>query len=202
MVAEVITFAREVDPLGVTELITHKVEIALTSQTLCEQANHFVKSHTSCHLGVHLLALSQAGVDIGVEEPHGDCLIAYDSLVMRFGIADALLFPAPISHAMRQVAHIPHLIRRVLEQLDPEVRQEHAQSIVETNATVLDCPAESWHPRDIFCDCDRVWHQLLDELASQHEVSNTIEVSLQTEVLMVITRESHVDTMMMVHDTA
>lgn len=57
---------------------------------------------------------------------------------MRLSIADALFFPSPIGHAVREMAHAPLLIWGLLQEFNPEVRNEHIQTIVEADAAVLD----------------------------------------------------------------
>ena len=45
--AVVVAFAREVEPLRVTELVTLKVQIALTSQTVCDQSDQLMQRQTA-----------------------------------------------------------------------------------------------------------------------------------------------------------
>lgn len=50
MVAEIVAFSWEVNPLWVTELIAHKVQVSFTTETHCDQSDHFMESHASIHL--------------------------------------------------------------------------------------------------------------------------------------------------------
>jgi len=45
-----VSFAREIDPLRVSKLVAHEVEIALTTERLRKETDHFVEGHSSGNL--------------------------------------------------------------------------------------------------------------------------------------------------------
>ncbi len=67
MYAHAHTSARKIDPLGVSKLVAHKGEIALTAQRARDQTNDLVQRHAAVddgcqrpcerHVVVHLLVL-------------------------------------------------------------------------------------------------------------------------------------------------
>ena len=84
-----ITLTREVNPLGMTELITHKVKVCVTTRRDSKQAYHLMQSHTTIHHGtfkgtIHTL-IHQA---IQQTERYG--LIAHQRLIVRLGISNGL----------------------------------------------------------------------------------------------------------------
>ena len=82
MVAPVVPFSREIDPFGVTELVPHEVEVAFAGEGYCYEPDHFVQSHASEDAGWVWLVDGHLVVDIFVEEPHGEGLVADEGLVM------------------------------------------------------------------------------------------------------------------------
>ena len=59
----VVTFAREVDPFGVSEFVTHKVEVAVVGSGESDEACHFMEGDaavddeitgTGMHVEIHL----------------------------------------------------------------------------------------------------------------------------------------------------
>lgn len=102
---------------------------------------------------------------------------------MRLRIADDLLEPASIGQTVRYVAHVPVLVRRLLQQLDPHVGHEHAETVVEAQAAVLELATQSRHARDILCDRDGVRVDLADKSIREAQVDNTVKVRVQTKVL-------------------
>lgn len=151
-----VAFAREINPLRVAKLVTHEVEVGLAAETLRDQPDHLVKSHSARNFECYFVYLGHIRVDLGVEEPHGDSLITDDGLVMRLAVADDLLFITAISKTMGDVSHVPLLIRRLLQHLDPHVRHEHAETIIKAKATVLERATQSRHAGHIFGDRDSV----------------------------------------------
>lgn len=120
MVAPIVFFSREIYPLRVAKLIAHKVKVCFSSQTLGQQSDHLVKCHPSVNFETRLVS-AHLRVNLLIEKPHGYSFVTYDGLVMRLSIADTLFLPAAVGHAVSQVAHVPALIWRFLEQLYPQV---------------------------------------------------------------------------------
>ena len=60
--------------------------------------------------------------------------------------------------------------------------------------------AESWEPRDILSNNDGVVSYLENHNIGEHEVDNTFEVGLHTEILMISTRETLANTVMVVEE--
>ena len=98
------------------------------------------------------------------------------------------------------MSHVPIFIRRFFNCFNPHVRQEHGQSVIETNTTVSDRPAQSWESRHILTNGDGVWSDLLNQGVGEHEIDDTIEICLQTEVFVVVSREGKTNTVMLVQD--
>ena len=145
MITEVVTFTREINPLWVPHLVTHEVKVTLATESQRENADHLVQGHATIDFEAHGLITPHPSIYLRVEEPHGLSLIANDGLIVRLSVTNALLLPSTVRHAMSEVAHVPILIWRLLQQLDPKVWDEHAKSVIEAHASIFDRSAEGWH---------------------------------------------------------
>ena len=67
VIAEVVAFAREIDPFRVPHLIAHEVQVAFTTQTLSDHTNHFVKGHASVYFYAHHFIASHTCIYLRVE---------------------------------------------------------------------------------------------------------------------------------------
>lgn len=144
MVAEAVTFTREIYPLRVSKLVAHKIKVGLTTKPNCYQADHFMQGDTSIY-NYRLRVLAHSSVYLSVEEPHRDGLIADDGLIVRFSISDALLSVSSVSQIKRNVSHAPFLVLFFLEILDPHVRYVHAESVIKPHASFLRGPTQCGH---------------------------------------------------------
>ena len=140
VIAPIVLLSWEVDPFRMTEFIAHKVQVALSTKRLSQKSNHFVQSHSPIDFKTRLVS-THLWVNLLIEKPHGDGFVTYNCLVVWLSIPYALLFPASVCHTVRQMAHVPVLIRGLFKQLDPKVWQKHAQSVVKTDTTFLYFPA-------------------------------------------------------------
>ncbi len=67
-------------------------------------------------------------------------------LVVRLSVRDGLLHPTPVDQGVDDVANVPLFVAALFEYLDPLVRYGHAQTVVETDASLFDWPAHTRHP--------------------------------------------------------
>mmetsp|Transcript_6310 Transcript_6310/g.10708 ORF Transcript_6310/g.10708 Transcript_6310/m.10708 type:complete len:559 (+) Transcript_6310:975-2651(+) len=131
---------------------------------------------------------------------HRDGLVAHNGLVVTLRVAHHLLLPAAVGHGVGDVAHVPLLVGRVVQVLDPHVGHEHAEAVVEAEPPVLESPAERGHARHVLRDRDCVRVYLPDEGVGQHQVGDPVQVGVQPEVLVVVAREAHADAVVLVED--
>ena len=82
MVVEVVALSGEVYPLGMSELISHEVEVSVSAQSDCEESYNLMKRHASVNDKVRWRAFAHGEVDFSVKEPHGDGLVADYGLVV------------------------------------------------------------------------------------------------------------------------
>mmetsp|Transcript_34330 Transcript_34330/g.87797 ORF Transcript_34330/g.87797 Transcript_34330/m.87797 type:complete len:213 (+) Transcript_34330:439-1077(+) len=147
--------AREVDPLGVAELIAHEVEVRLAAQGHGDQADHLVQRNSAVHSG---RAGAKAGrchevVHVLVHQPERDCLVAHQRLVVALRVADAGLCVPAVGHGVADVAHVPAPVVHGHD-LDPLVGDGHLQAVVKAHAALADRAAEGGHAADVLADGD------------------------------------------------
>lgn len=70
VITMIVSLSGEIDPLWVTELITHKIEVSLSTERLCDQSDHLMKCQTSAHPQRWCTILVHASIDFLIEEPH------------------------------------------------------------------------------------------------------------------------------------
>ncbi len=85
LIRPAITLAWEVDPLGMTELVAHEVQITTVDGSCRHQTNHLVQGDASlCHI-VDIL-LREMPIHIGVDETEDDGLVAHQCLVVTLAV--------------------------------------------------------------------------------------------------------------------
>ena len=198
--AEGVALPREVDPLGVSELVAHEVQVRISAQTDRQQPDHLVQRDAPVDDVVLGTEVAHVEVDFLAEEPHRDGLVAHDGLVVRLAVRHALLLVPPVLHRVRQVRHAPVLVLLLADHLYPQVRQKHVQTIVKADAAVFHFPAESGHAGDVFGDGDGVVLDLVDECVGEHEVDESVHVDLEAEVVGVVAGEGVADAVVLVED--
>ena len=62
---------------------------------------------------------------------------------MGLGVGDAGLFVAAVGERVHDVAHLPLVVRLLLQQLDPLVRNGHLQPVVKPDAALRHWPAQA-----------------------------------------------------------
>ena len=137
MEAPAVAFPGEVDPLRMTELIAHEVQIALTAAGKGEQPDQLVQSDGPVdHRVVGGLVHIRIHGSVCQAEDHG--LIAHQSLVMTLHIGDSIFAGAAQAHIAPHLADVPILVLLLLYSADPHIGQAHAQPVVEADTAVLD----------------------------------------------------------------
>lgn len=66
-------------------------------------------------------------------------------LIVALGVSDGAFHPPSVGERVHDVAHLPVLVALLLQQLDPHVRDGHAQPVVEPGAALRHRPAGRWH---------------------------------------------------------
>mmetsp|Transcript_78471 Transcript_78471/g.202067 ORF Transcript_78471/g.202067 Transcript_78471/m.202067 type:complete len:423 (-) Transcript_78471:401-1669(-) len=188
VVAPVVLGAREVDPLGVAELVAHEVEVALATKAQHQEAQHLVQRQTAvdAHGGRGRLDQAHACVHLRVHQPEGDGLVADDGLVVRLNVADHLLLIPPVRERVDDVPHVPALVRLLLQHLDEHVRDGHRKAVVEAEAAILHGPAQRGHAADVLANCHCARHDVVDEIVGEHQVDVAVNVSVAAKVLVVV----------------
>ena len=96
-----VALPREIDPLGVTELVPHEVQPRLAPERQLEEPGHLVQRDAPLHRGVHALRprLAHAPVHGRVHEREGERLIAHQALIVGFEVAHRGFRVAPRDQA-------------------------------------------------------------------------------------------------------
>ena len=85
-----------------------------------------------------------------IHQPERERLVAYKSLVMTLCVRDTFFTIAPVYERMNNITHVPCVVLRMLEELDPLVGNRHGEAVVKTNAPGVCRDTKKWHPGHIF----------------------------------------------------
>lgn len=129
-------------------------------------------------------------VDLAIEEPHRNCLISNQSLIVTFRIGDAWLLVSSVGQLEGDFSDLPVLILMFLQQLDPHIRNSHCHSEPKPYATFFNWPAKPWEAGDIFCDKNDLRVNDLGQLIGDAQVCKRIDIQIMIEVLIVVPCES------------
>ena len=117
--APAVAFAWKVDPLRMSELITHEVEVTAVDGRSRNEANHLVECYAAMS-AVVLVATTEVPVHIGVDETEDDCLVAHECLVVALAVADSLLVRTAVGCLPEDRAWLPSLVWQFLDSLYPQ----------------------------------------------------------------------------------
>ena len=187
-VAPSVSFAREVDPFGMSELVAHEVEVASVYGAYCGQANHFVQSNAAVHIRV-LVAFLEMPVHVAVYETEDDGLVAHERLVVAFAIGDGPLVTAAVCEFPQNAAWFPILITQLLDNLYPVVGDVHSQAVVEAIASILHREGESRHSAHLFRYGDGILVDAVNQLVGKGEIGNGVAI-LMAIVVVAIAHEA------------
>ena len=105
-----VSFTWEINPLWMTELVTHEVKVSLTTEWLWNQSNHLMKSHSSSNLVCTIWALWHMRINLCIKELHRNGFITDNSLIMTLGISNNFFIPSPVGETVNEMTHIPIFI--------------------------------------------------------------------------------------------
>mmetsp|Transcript_61777 Transcript_61777/g.147378 ORF Transcript_61777/g.147378 Transcript_61777/m.147378 type:complete len:223 (+) Transcript_61777:4157-4825(+) len=107
---------REVNPLWVSKLIAHEVQVALTTKAEHQETNHLVQSQATvnAHRGSRALNQAHTCVHLGIHEPESNGLVTDNGLVVRLHVCHALLLPPSVGQGVCDPAHVPGIIGALL----------------------------------------------------------------------------------------
>jgi hypothetical protein len=134
--------------------------------------NHLVECDTSSNDRRVLRKVRHVGVHLLVHQPECERLVTNKSLVVTLRVCDALFAVTPVGERVYNIAHVPFVIRLVLQEFDPHIGDCHRKAIIKANATFGDRNAEKWHARDILRDGDAI------RVQSMHGVVGLVGVLL------------------------
>ena len=111
-----------------------------------------------------------------VHQPEGDGLVADERLVVRLGVGHGLDFGQAVGHHRPHLPDVPLLVGHLLQLLDPEVGDGHAQAVVESDAAVGDRDAHPRHAAHVLGDGHGRRPEIVREAVGQGEVGESVPV--------------------------
>ena len=184
LMAPAVAFAREINPLRVSKLIAHEVEVATINGRSSNEANHLVKSNTAaCH--EVFVALLEVPIHVGIDEAEDDGLVAHQSLVVAFAIRYCLFVATTILNLPEYRAWLPVFVLLLLDGLNPIVWNVHRHAVVETVASILEFSSQSRHSAHLFGYGDSLWIYLVDKQVGKGEIADGVVVLMTVEIVLI-----------------
>ncbi len=97
-IGPVVPFTGKIDPFGMTELVTHEIEIAAIDGGGRHQTDHLMQGDATVYTERAAGPLRHVPVHIGIDQPEDDGLVAHQCLVVALGIGDGLFIGAPVGN--------------------------------------------------------------------------------------------------------
>ena len=144
LVRPAVTFARKINPFGMSEFISHKVQIASIDGRSGQQANHLMQSYAS-FCDTILITFTEMPIHIRIDQTENNRLVSYQCLVMAFTIRNSLFVFSPIGHFPEHTGRFPVFILAFLDYLNPIIRNIHSHTVIETISSVIKRSSQSWH---------------------------------------------------------
>ena len=181
-----VAFTREVNPFGMSELITHKVQIAAIDGSQCHQTDHLVQGYATLGHTINVF-FREVPVHIGIYQTEDDSLVAHQRLVVTLTIRNRLLVRTAVLHFPENATGLPVLVTQFLNGLDPIIWDVHGHAIVETKTTVFELGSQSRHTAHLLSNSDGVGIHLVNQAIGQREIANGIVVLATIEVVGIAT---------------
>ena len=110
-----------------------------------------------------------------IHKPKRQSFVAHERLIVTFRVGYAPLEMTTIGQGMHDRAHLPLIIRLLLEKLDPHVGDGHGKTIIEADASFGYWTAESRHTRNVLGNGDHVRVELVKQMIGLvlHEQKNS-----------------------------
>ena len=185
VVAPAVLRAREVDPLGVPELVAHEVEVAVLRERARREPRHLVERDAALD-DEPVLVHAHPVVDGRVDELEEERLAAHERLVMALHVGDDLLLGALVRERVVEAVHVPVLVAHLLREVEPHVRHAHRHAVVEAHPAVRARRGAPGHAAHVLGDRDRGGLHLVDDAVREREVAPGGVVHRAVEILGII----------------
>ena len=181
-----VTFTWEVNPFGMPEFISHKVQITSVDSRRGQQADHFMQSNTTVD-NIIFVSLLHVPVHIGINQAEDNRLVSYQCLVMTFCIRNGLFILATVGYFPEHTGRFPVFIDLFFDCLDPVVRNIHGHTIIEAVTAIFYFGSQSRHTGNFFGNGYRLRIYLMNHFISQCQVTNCIIILMTVEIISVVT---------------
>ena len=179
-----VTFTREVNPLWMTELITHKVEISTIDGRCRDKSNHLMKGDTAMNCFVFITFLEMP-VHVGINKAEDNRFITDKGLVVAFAIRNRLLVGPSVLHFPEDATGFPVFIAKFLDGLYPIVWDIHRHAIVEAIASIFVFSGKAWHTTYFFGYSDSMRIHFMDEFVGKCQVADGIVIFVTIKVITI-----------------
>ena len=178
-----VTITGEVNPFRVTKFITHKVEIAFSAASQCEETNHLMQGNGPINDRV-VTILIHIRVHSGICQTENHGFGTNQCLVMAFNICNRTLTGAAHTHIAPHFIDIPEFVLGLCC-FYPHIRKAHGQPVIKADTSIFNGKAHARHTGHILCNGNGLGIDVSDQLVGQLKVGDGFGVGIHGEILIV-----------------
>ena len=123
-----------------------------------------------------MVVLLHVPIHIRVNQTEDNRLIAYQRLVVTFGITNRTLIGTTVRGLPPDRGRMPILVLLLLDSLDPIIGDIHRHAVIEAIATILEFRGKPRHSTHFLGDRDRVRVHLMNQLVRQCQISDRVTI--------------------------
>ena len=158
-----VSFAWEVNPLWMSEFISHEVQITTIDGGGCQKSYHLMKCNTTISHEV-FIAFLEMPIHIGINQPEDNGLVAHQCLIMTLCIRNRFLVSTTIGQFPEHRRWFPVLVLKFLDSFNPIIGDIHRHTIVEPISTIFERCCQTWHTTHLLSNCDGTWMHFMNQL--------------------------------------
>ena len=164
-----------------TELIPHEGEVSAIDSGSRDEAYHLMQRDAAVRHEGRMTVL-EVPVHIGINKTEDDGLIAHERLVVTLGIRDGLLILTTIRHLKQDMTGFPVLILHFLDILNPEIRNTHRQTIIESYTAIGYRTCQPRHAAHFLRNCDGIGFHFVNDLIGKRQIHERITIFVSVEI--------------------
>ena len=194
----VVAFTGEVDPLRMSELVAHEVEISELSGCRRGKAHHLVERHRP--VDDRIVGIQVHGkIDLMSRHGKEGAFAPHKGLIVTLHIADGPFISAVVGQFVVELKEIPLLIPQI-QHLEPCIGNAHRHAEIESGSPFSQRSGKTGHTAYILSDGDGIGPHFVDHHICQSQIGKSIFIHIAAEILFQ-RGKSAVDTVVKVEHT-
>ncbi len=167
-----------------TELIAHEIEITAIDRGQRHEAYHLMQRHASLY-GIIVVAHHHMPIHLLVDQTEDDSLVAHESLVVAFTVADSLFIGTSVGEFPKYGSRMPVFIPLLFDHFNPVVGHTHSHTVIKAHAAVGKLRRQTRHTAHLLGDSDGVGIDVVDQNVGQREIGQSVGVLIAVVIIAI-----------------